>query len=167
METRIWDAVSKILKDPGRLRAGLDHMIEQERRSAHGNPATEAKRWLEQLSEASQKRSRYQDMAAEGLIDFKELRTRLSALEEIRKTAERELRALQYRTERLEQLERNRDSLLESYSGLMPEAIDTLGSEERHRVYRMIRMKSYLEANGSLQLSGDVMNFPSSEILSV
>src|SRR5215203_2602527 len=91
----------------------------------------------------------------------------LSALEETRKTAERELRTLQHRTERLEQLERDRDSLLESYSGLMPEAIDTLGSEERHRVYRMIRMKVYLEANGSLQLSGDVMNFPSSEILSV
>ena len=48
----------------------------------------------------------------------------------------------------------------------MPEAIDTLGSEERHRVYRMIRMKAYLEADGSLQLSGDVINFSSLEILS-
>lgn len=36
-----WDAVSRILKDPERLRVGLDYMIEQERRSAHGDPATE------------------------------------------------------------------------------------------------------------------------------
>ena len=58
LEARIWNAVSQILKDPGRLRAGLDHMIEQERRNAHGDPATETERWLGQLSEASQKRTR-------------------------------------------------------------------------------------------------------------
>ncbi len=55
---------------------------------------------------------------------------RLAALEDTRETAERELRALQHRTERLAQLERDRASLLESYAGLMPEAIDALGSEE-------------------------------------
>lgn len=36
-----WDAVSRILKDPERLRVGVDYMIEQERRSAHGDPAIE------------------------------------------------------------------------------------------------------------------------------
>ena len=76
LEARIWDAVSKILKDPGRLRAGLDHMIEQERRNAHGDPATETEWWLGQLSEAGRKRILYQEMAAEGLIGFEELRTR-------------------------------------------------------------------------------------------
>ena len=106
-------------------------------------------------------------MAAEGLIDFEELRTRLSALEEARKTAERELRALQHHTERLERLERIRDSLLESYVGLVPKVIDALGSEERHRVYRMIGMKAYLTTDGSFELSGDVMNFSSLEISSV
>ena len=34
VEARIWDVVSRMLKDPERLRAGLDHMIEQERRGA-------------------------------------------------------------------------------------------------------------------------------------
>ncbi len=41
----------------------------------------------------------------------------------------------------------------------MPEAIDTLESEERHRVYRMIGMKAYLEADGSFELSGEVVSF--------
>ena len=53
LEAGAWGAVSAILKDPGRLQAGLDHMIEQERRKSHGDPATEAERWLGQLSEAS------------------------------------------------------------------------------------------------------------------
>ncbi len=166
LETQVWDAVSKILKEPARLRAGLDHMIEQERRGTHGDPVVETERWLGQISETNQKRARYQEMAAEGLINFEELRAQLSALEETRNTAERELQALKNRTERLEQLERDKGSLLRSYSGLMPKAIDTLSSEERHRVYKMIRMKAYLEADGSLELSGDVMSFSSSEISS-
>jgi site-specific DNA recombinase len=166
LEARVWDVVSKILKDPERLRYGLDHMIEQERRSTHGDPATETERWLGQLSEASRKRARYQEMAAEGLIDFEELRARLSALEETRETAERELHALRHHTKHLKRLERDRDNLLESYAGLIPEAIDTLGSEERHRVYRMIGMKAYLKADGSFALSGDVMSFSNLEISS-
>jgi site-specific DNA recombinase len=151
VEARVWDVVSRILKDPQRLRVGLDYMIEQERRSASlaGDPATETARWLDELSEAGRKRARYQDMAAEGLIDFDELRERLATLEDARKTAEQELRALHRRTEHLAQLERDRDTLLESYAGLMPEAIDALGPQERYRVYRMIGMEAHLATDGS------------------
>jgi site-specific DNA recombinase len=38
VETRVWDAVSGTLKDPERLRAGLDYMIEQESCGVHGDP---------------------------------------------------------------------------------------------------------------------------------
>src|SRR5215212_4097586 len=159
VEARVWDTVSGILKDPERLRAGLDYMIEQESLVVHGDPAAETKRWLEEISEVGRKRARYQEMAAERLIDFEELRTRLAALEDTRKAAERELRTLERRTARLAQLERDRDSLLESYAGLLPEAIDALGSEERHRVYRMIGLEVHLVPDGSFELSGDVVNF--------
>jgi hypothetical protein len=86
--------------------------------------------------------------------------------DDTRKTAEQELRTLEHRTEHLAQLERDRDSLLENYAGLLPEAIDALGSEERRRVYRMIGMEAHLAADGSLEISGDVMNFSKLEILS-
>ena len=167
VEEWVWDAVSRILKDPERLRAGLDHMIEQESRSVHGDPATETERWLEEISEAGRKRTRYQEMAAEGLIEFDELRARLAALDEARKTAEQELHALEHSTEHLAQLERDRDSLLENYAGLLPEAIDALGSEERYRVYRMIGMEAHLAPDGSLEISGDVMSFSKLEISSL
>jgi site-specific DNA recombinase len=166
VETWIWDTVSGILKDPERLHAGLDYMIEQERFGGHGDPAAETKRWLEEISEVGRKRARYQEMAAEGLIEFEELRARLAALEDTRKTAERELRTLEARTEHLVQLERDRDSLLENYADLLPEAIDALGSEERHRAYRMIGMEAHLAPDGSLEVSGDVMNFSKLEISS-
>jgi site-specific DNA recombinase len=166
VETWVWDAVSGILKDPQRLRAGLDYMIEQESCGVYGDPAAETERWLEEISEAGRKRARYQEMAAEGLIEFEELRARLAALEDTRKTAERELRNLEARTEHLVQLERDRDSLLENYADLMPEAIAALGSEERHRVYRMIGMEAHLAPDGSLEVSGNVMNFSKLEISS-
>jgi hypothetical protein len=105
-------------------------------------------------------------MAAEGLIDFEELRAQLSALEDTREAAEQELRALRWRAERLAQLERDRDSLLETYADLLPEAIEALGSEERHQVYRMIGMEANLTPDGSLEISGDVMNFSKLEFSS-
>jgi hypothetical protein len=159
LEARVWSEVSEILKDPERLRAGLDRMIEQERSSTHGAPGAHTEHWLEEISEANRKRARYQEMAVEGLIDFDELRDHLAALNETRKLAEEKLRALQHRTERLEQLERDRDKLLESYADLMPEAIDALSSEERHQVYRMIGMEAHISCDGSFDLSGDVINF--------
>jgi site-specific DNA recombinase len=166
VESRVWDVVSRILKDPERLRAGLDYMIEQERHSVHGNPTTEMERWLEEISEVGRKRTRYQLMAAEGLIDFEELRAQLAALEDSRQTAERELQALQRRTEHLAQLERDRDSLLENYAGLLPEAIDALEPDERQHVYRMIRLEAHVASDGSLEISGDVVSFSKLEISS-
>jgi hypothetical protein len=69
------------------------------------------------------------------------------------------LSALRHRTERLAQLGHDRDTLLESYAGVLPEAIDALKSEERQRVYRMIGMEARLAPDGSVELSGDVMSF--------
>ena len=105
------------------------------------------------------KRARYQEMAAERLIDFEELRARLAALEDTRKTAERELRALQTFTERLAQPERDGDSSLDSYAGALPEAIDALEPEERNRVYGTIGMEAHLTPDCSFEVSGDVVCF--------
>ncbi len=66
---------------------------------------------------------------------------------------------MQHRTERLECLERDRDTLLESYAGAMPEATDALRPEERHQVYRMIGMEVHLAPEGSFDLSGDAISF--------
>jgi hypothetical protein len=93
-------------------------------------------------------------MAAEGLITFDELRTKLAALEETRQTARRELATLEGRSERLRALERDRDALLENYAEIMPEALDTLEPEDRHCVYKMLRLKTVAFPDGTLEVSG-------------
>ena len=150
--------ISGLLREPERLCAGLDAMIEEEKASVHGGPEAETALWLDKLAEVNRKRACYHEMAAVDLIGFDELRARIAELEETRAAAERELRALGRRREQMRQLERDKESLLDDYAGMLPDAIDGLDAPERHRVYKMLRVAAVVAANGSLEVSGDVMS---------
>jgi hypothetical protein len=119
------------LKDPEQLRADLDAMIELERNSTGSDPGKETKLWADKLAEVDRKRARYQEMAADDLITFDELRSRLSELNNTRAIAERELEALRNREGRIAELEKKRDSLLASLMSTAPEALDALNAEDR------------------------------------
>ncbi len=58
------------------------------------------------------------------------------------------------RRERIEQIERDRDTLLEGYARMAPEALDTLTTEERSQVYRMLRMEVLVRIDKTLEVSG-------------
>ena len=95
-------------------------MIKEERATLHGDPDKEAKAWASKIEQADLKRSGFQDMAAEGLISLDELRSKLAALGEVRRTAERELESLSRRRQKIETLERDASILLDSYAGQLP-----------------------------------------------
>ena len=154
IEGRVWDLISGLLKDPERLSMGLDEMIEAERAGRRGDPETEAQTWLGRLAALDTKRSRYQDMAAEGHITFDELGAKLRELDEQRAIAERELEDLNLQRSRLEDLERDKETLLEHYAGMVPEALDELTGEERHQVYRMLRLQVHVSPDGDLDVRG-------------
>jgi site-specific DNA recombinase len=101
VEPAVWGFFSSLLKDPKRIRQGLDALIEEEREGLREDPEQETKTWLDKIAEADRKRSAFQEMAAEDLITFVELRTKLVELDETRQTAEKELEALQHRRERI------------------------------------------------------------------
>jgi site-specific DNA recombinase len=153
-EPLVWSFVSELLTQPERLRRGLEEMIARERESLCGDPEQEAKMWHEKLAEAERKRSGFQDMAAEGLITLDELRAKLAGLEETRTTARRELESLSQRREKLAELERDRDTLLEHYAGMVPEALDELTPEERHRIYEMLRLRAVATLDGTIEVTG-------------
>jgi site-specific DNA recombinase len=157
LEERVWSVVSAILTDPEKLRTGLDEMVQRERAKMLGDPLKEAATLGKRLQEIKSRRSRYQEMAAAKLIDFDELRERLGGLEDERKDTERALQATQRRAEHLEHLEQNRNVLLQEYAGAVPEVLDALAPEERHRVYRIMRLRVVLAPSGDLEISGDVM----------
>ena len=129
-------------------------MIEDERSAARGNPNLEAAVWANKLAELDRKRRAYQDQQAEGLIRLDELRSKLSALEETRDTARRELAALKERRERIEHLEQDANALLEHYASMVPEALDGLAPRERHCIYKMMRLNVTMYAYGLAEVTG-------------
>jgi site-specific DNA recombinase len=166
LEERIWGFVSEMMKGPEQLREDLERMIELEKGEMREDPAREAEAWFEKLAEADRMRAGYQDLAAKGLMTHEELGEKLERLKEVREMAERELETLLDRRERVEQLERDKDELLNSYAKIAPEALDSLSSEERHRLYTMLRMKVTANPDRSLEVSGALgAQFGQSEML--
>ena len=157
--------MSTLLQDPSKIRAGLEVMIEQERKRTWGNADREAKAWLDRLAETDKMRRSFHEQAAKGLMTLDELASRLEEIEESRKTARSELVILKESRQRLEELERDGAALMERYAGAVPEALENLLPEERHRVYRMLRLRvlAYpdfrLEVNGVLGSAQEVRLF--------
>jgi len=154
LEPMVWKLVSGLLKDPEKLRDGLDTLITEERNRLSSDPDKQAKTWLEKLAEADRMRSGYQDLAAKGLMAYEELGEKLQALEETRNIAHKELESLKHHQEKVEQLERDRDTLLESYAGLVPASLDSLTPEERYHVYKMLRLKAVTNLDGGVEING-------------
>jgi site-specific DNA recombinase len=152
-ETAVWGFVSELLKDPERLRAGLDEMIEQERAGAGPDPEQERQAWLGKLADADRRRGAYQDQQAAGLMTLDELRAKITALDEAREIARLELAALRTRQQRLEELEHDRDALMDRYAAMVPEALDQLTGEGRSTLYRMLRLQ-VVPTPGGFALSG-------------
>jgi DNA repair exonuclease SbcCD ATPase subunit len=93
-------------------------------------------------------------MYAANAMTLEELRSRLDALEESRQTARRELAALASWRESLQTLERDKELLLESYAARVPEALDSLGPEERRTVYSMLGLCVEALPDKSLKIRG-------------
>jgi site-specific DNA recombinase len=84
LEHQVWGFVSSLLKDPERLKAGLEEMIAAESAGMRGDPEHEAKLWLEKLSDAEQERRGYLRLAAKGHMSDEELDEALAELKDTR-----------------------------------------------------------------------------------
>ena len=153
----VWDLVSGLLSDPDRLRRGLDAMIEGQRGALHGDPEGESRELLERLAALDRKRGGYLDLAAEGFMEREELRAKLAELLEARAAAERGLAAIDGRRERLDAMERDRERVLEYHTALVPGALDVLSPEERHQLYKLLRLEVLAYPDKSLEVSGVIV----------
>ena len=68
----------------------------------------------------------FQEQAAKGLMSLEELENRLKEIDETRETARAELAILEEGRQRLEELERDGEALMERYGGAVPEALENL-----------------------------------------
>jgi len=140
-EEAMWAFVSKILKDPGRILAGIDALIERKRAELRGDPKREAKAWLERIAEVDQERRGYLKLAATGRMSEEELDEALADLEVTRRTAKRELEAIGGRREEIEELEHDREAVKASWAAAVPGNLDRLTPEERNELYLKLRLE--------------------------
>ena len=62
---------------------------------------------------------------------------------------------------RLLELERGKNELLERYAAMIPEVLDGRVPEERHRVYKLLKLRVDLQPDGMLEVSGVLGETPS------
>ena len=62
---------------------------------------------------------------------------------------------MESKRERLEGLEHDKDSLLETYAEMAPKALETLTPEERQRLYKTLRLEVLVYADGTNELTGE------------
>jgi site-specific DNA recombinase len=154
LEAQVWGEVRSYLEEPERLRADLNRKIELEKSGARGEPEREMKVWAEKLTEADAKRVRFQHAYAEGIIGLDDLKARLSELDDARATAEQEIAILEGRLEHIRSLEEDRDAVLADLEAMAPKVLDCLDPEERHRFYKMLRLRVRLWPDRSLEITG-------------
>ena len=86
----------------------------------------------------------------------------LAELEATKMSAERELGTLTNRRESIERLERDKNALLESLIAMTPEALDRLAPEERHRIYRMMKLSATALLDSGIEINGNIA--PANEV---
>jgi hypothetical protein len=154
IEEQVWGFVRGLLRDPERIRAGLDRLIEEESTDSERDPERDAEFWSRKLTEVEVERRGYHRLAAKGHMIDEELVAALSELDEIREIAERELDAVRARGEALKRLEHDRDALMESYAGMVGGTLADLTPEERHRVYKLLRLGVRFRPDWPLEITG-------------
>ena len=57
-------------------------------------------------------------------------------------------------------MERDSSGLIERYADLVPETLENLDPEERHRVYKMLELEANIHQDGTLELVGVLADPP-------
>lgn len=141
VEPLVWHFIADLLKDPERIKAGMERLIDEERDLGRGDPGRKSRVWAEKLAECDRLRKAYQQQQAAGFMSLEELGAMLKDLEGTRRVAEAELRSIEARQDRVKALESDRDGLLEFMAGTVPEALDGLTGQERNKLYRLLRLE--------------------------
>jgi hypothetical protein len=114
----------------------------------------DAQFWLKKITESDAERRGYHRLAAKGHMTDEELTAALSELDEVRETAERELESARAREGALDRLERDKDILMESYAGIVGEALEDLAPEERYQIYKLLRLGVRFRPDWPLEITG-------------
>jgi septal ring factor EnvC (AmiA/AmiB activator) len=120
------------------------------------DPDREMAAYARRVAEVERKRAAFQDMVAEGLISFGELRAKLAGLDDVRGAAEAEVEKLRGARERLEFLEQERDYVLGELARVSNGAGEDMTPDDKAAQYRGMNLKALAYREGNVELTGGV-----------
>src|SRR5215208_4407394 len=157
IEAEVWYEVSSLLKNPERLRVGIERFIEEKRPALQDTPTHGLRHWHAELEEIERRRDGHLDQQAEGFLSIAELKKKLTDLEERREVAQRESGKLARHHEHRAELERNAEALLERYTFEAREGFDLYTPEDRHDAYRALGIEVISYPDGTVELTGSAL----------
>src|SRR5215207_86686 len=104
-EAAVWDFISGILKDPGRLRRGLNEMLAREHSPSSLNAEKEERKWTKKLSDIECQKDRLLDLYLDRGVEKERYEVKRLELERTTKTVETELERIKNRQSRIRHLE--------------------------------------------------------------
>jgi len=127
-------------------------MIEQEKALVSQGPADDSEAWLKKLTGLEVQEERLLDLYLESKLEMDRYEKRVAQINQSRSAVEKELERIKDRVARVDQLERDRDAVLNDYCRIVPEQLDALEPEERNRIYKMLDLTVLADEKGSLEL---------------
>jgi septal ring factor EnvC (AmiA/AmiB activator) len=124
---------------------------------SRGDPDKQQRAWAEQIAECTRLRAAYQDQQAAGLMTLEELGSKLTELDERRRSAERALADVRDARERIEALEAERDALIAAHAAhaaTIPEDLENLTGEARNAEYRRFEIEVTPDPEGEFRATG-------------
>ncbi len=100
------------MKDPERLRQGLDEMLAREHSPSTCSVEEEKRKWLKKLSEIERQKDKLLDLYLNQEVEKERYEVKRRELEGAAETAEAELERIKNKESHIKQLECDRDTLL-------------------------------------------------------
>ena len=144
-----------ILEDPAKLAARMDAGIAGARGAAT-NPEITVRALADAITGLDAKRERLVDLAADGLLGKDELARRLSAIDSERGTLEAELARVRASTGRVEELVRQKETLLAAFGTGLRLGLGWMPPQLRREVYEALGLAVTVSADGGMRAHAEV-----------
>ena len=154
LEELVWGAVLDVISNCNRLRRQWQKHINRQLRQLRGDPNKETRRLAESLQKLERRRSGYLDQEADGLMSREELRTKLAEVDRQREELRQALHETQDRQQTIKKLEFERDHNLDLVESLQGITYVTASPQDRHRIYKALRLQVEVDEEGQVRLSG-------------
>ena len=112
--------------------------------------------WTEALQNTEIKTERLLDLYLDGGLERTLYEEKMETLRAEERIAREEVERLKARRQMIEAAQHRMEALIDGYAETIPEDLDALTPEERHEIYRMLRLGVRLDNTGAVEIEGVV-----------